>query len=271
MIYGEELKEIQLIELDILKSVTDLCNENNINYFIIGGTLLGAVRHKGFIPWDDDIDIGMSREDYNKFIAVAKEKLADDLFLQTFQTEPESPFYFAKVRKNGTKFVEYYCKKLKINHGVFFDIFPFDNIPDDDVLRKKQLREVKFWSNLFIAKNVTGSSVPQNTFLGKLKIILRTISHVALIPIPKQFLFEKLDSAAQKYNSTECKMKSYVEYPRTMIRSADIENLEVIEFEGLSVCCHGNAEDSLERQYGDFMTLPPENQRVGHRPYILEL
>lgn len=271
MIYGDELREVQRIELNILKEVIKLCNENNIEYFIIGGTLLGAVRHKGFIPWDDDIDIGMTRDNYNKFINVAQEKLKEDLFLQTFYTEPESPFYFTKIRKKGTLFVETYCKNLKINHGVFLDIFPYDNIPDDVGLRKKQLKKVNFWSQLFIAKSVSGPSVPQNTLIGKIKVLIRTIAHFLLKPVSKKFLFERLDSVSQEYNKIPCKMKSFVKSPSLMIPSADLEDLETIEFEGITVSCPRNAEGYLKHHFGDFKTLPPENKRVGHRPYRLEL
>lgn len=105
MEYAEELKELQKVLLDILKEVKRVCDENNIDYFIIAGTALGAVRHKGFIPWDDDIDIGMTRDNYEKFIKIANTKLSEEFFLQTMETEEETPFYFAKVRKNKTKFI----------------------------------------------------------------------------------------------------------------------------------------------------------------------
>lgn len=271
MIYGDKLKKVQEIELDILKKVMQVCNENNIEYFILGGTLLGAVRHNGFIPWDDDIDIGMTRNNYNKFISIANENLADDLFLQTFHSEPDSPFYFAKIRKNGTKFIESYCKKLNINHGVFIDVFPYDNIPDDVKLREKQLKKVKFWSNLFIAKSVSGSSTSQDTFIGKLKVGVRTIAHFLLKSVSKKFLFEKLDFASQEYNNISCKMKSFIKYTDVMIPSIDLNNLETIEFEGISVSCPRNVKAYLKYKFGDYMTLPPENKRVGHRPCKLEL
>lgn len=108
MYYGEELKKVQECELEILAEVIKVCNENSIEYFVIGGTALGAVRHSGFIPWDDDIDIGMTRDDYERFLKIAPSKLKSDLFLQYYVTEPNSPTYFAKVRKNNTQFVEYY-------------------------------------------------------------------------------------------------------------------------------------------------------------------
>lgn len=154
MEYSTELRKVQLTILSIFREIVRICDENDICYFIIGGTALGTVRHGGFIPWDDDFDIGMTRENYNKFLTIAQKKLPQDLFLQTIETEPESPFYFAKVRKNGTKFVEKYCKNLNIHHGVYVyvDIFPYDNIPNDQKLRKKHHNKVNFWSNLFIAK-----------------------------------------------------------------------------------------------------------------------
>lgn len=269
--YGEELLKLQSIELDILKEVIRICDKYNIKYFILGGTLLGAIRHKGFIPWDDDIDIGMTRDNYNKFLEVAEYELSDEFFLQTFKTEPNTPFYFAKVRKKGTKFVEEYCKDLDIEHGIFLDIFPYDNVPDNEKNRKKQLRKVNLWSNLFIAKSLKGSSVPQDSFMGKVKIIIRAIFHYLLKPISKSYLFKKLDEAAQEFNHTDTKMKSFVKYPYLMIPSDDLKTLEQIEFEGISVCCPSNPREYMRHQYGDFMKLPPEEKRVGHRPYKLEL
>ena len=271
MEFNVELRDVQRTILYIFKEIIRVCNENDISYFIIGGTALGAVRHGGFIPWDDDLDIGMTRKNYNKFLSIAKDKLPDELFLQTVETETESPFYFAKVRKNKTKFVECYCKKLKIHHGVYVDIFPYDNIPDDPKLRKQHNNIVSFWSNLFIAKCVTGSSVPQKGIKGKFKLFLRMVAHIILIPISKKFLFKKLDLATQKYNDIPCTMKSYVKYPYLMIPSSDLDDLETIEFEGFNVKCPKNIKKYLKNHFGDFMTLPKENQRIGHRPYKLEL
>ena len=97
-----EIKDVQRVELDILIKVARLCEERGFTYFIESGTALGAVRHGGFIPWDDDIDIGMPRQDYEKFLDIAQEELGDEYFVQTRKTDPNAPFSFAKVRKNGT-------------------------------------------------------------------------------------------------------------------------------------------------------------------------
>ena len=271
MIEKVNVRDVQLEILGILVKADEICKRNNIPYFLVGGTLLVAVRHKGFIPWDDDLDIGMTRENYNKFMQIAEKELPKNLFLQTYNTEPNSPFDFAKIRKDGTIFMENYCQKLDIHHGVYIDIFPYDNIPDDIKLRKRQHFKVQFWSNLFIAKTLTGSSVPQVSFVGKIKLLVRLMMHYLLKPIPKTFLFNNLEKNYKKYNNQKCKMRSMVKFPNFMISNEDLNNPEEIEFEGLLFPCPRDPKKQLERQYGDYMQLPPEEERVGHRPCKIKL
>ena len=102
----DQLHKLQDTELEILQEIIRVCNANNITYFTVGGTTLGAIRHNGFIPWDDDIDIGMMRDDYEKFLSVAKTELAEGFSLTYYYTDPNSPTYYAKVRKDGNEFVE---------------------------------------------------------------------------------------------------------------------------------------------------------------------
>ena len=118
----------QKIMLEILQEVHKICVANDITYWIEAGTLLGAKRHKGFIPWDDDIDIAMPRKDYNKFLKIAQEKLPQDMFLQNKETEPDYYLPFSKIRKNNTLLIETgETGEENYHHGIFIDIFPFDN------------------------------------------------------------------------------------------------------------------------------------------------
>ena len=127
----EQLEKIHSTEVEILSEIIRVCSENDIPWFTVGGTTLGAVRHNGFIPWDDDIDIGMLREDYDKFLALAPSCLKEGYILQHFTVDKRTPTYFAKVRKDGTEFIEYSNHSLPIHHGVFVDIMPYDRIPED--------------------------------------------------------------------------------------------------------------------------------------------
>ena len=128
----QDSQRIKEIELEIFKVFLDIANKLDIKYYLIGGTLLGAVRHKGFIPWDDDIDVGLPRKDYEKFIAEAQKYLPDYYFLQTYETDPEYPLSFAKIRDSRTTYLETALNNKKINHGVFFDIFPLDFYPENE-------------------------------------------------------------------------------------------------------------------------------------------
>ena len=130
--FDRSKKKLQTAILMIAKEIVRLCDENNIPYFINGGTQLGAVRHKGFIPWDDDFDIGMRRADYEKFLKVCEEQLDHNkYFLQTEDTEKNYDFYFAKIQLKVTSIIEDFSKNVQIEHGIFVDIFPYDNIPDN--------------------------------------------------------------------------------------------------------------------------------------------
>ena len=122
------LDEIRGLELELMDAFTKLCEQNDIYFTLGGGTLLGAIRHQGFIPWDDDMDFGMPLADYNKFLSVAKEELSDDFFLQHVTTDSGYIMPYAKVRMNGTKIYEAVAADSKMHCGIWVDIFPFVSV-----------------------------------------------------------------------------------------------------------------------------------------------
>lgn len=128
---NNKLRKLQLTELEILKKVDQVCRQYQINYFLIAGTLLGAVRHKGFIPWDDDIDIGMLRSDYEKFIDIClhKQALGKEYYLHCNESDEDYYLPFIKVKKNNTTFAEKCNENIDTHKGIFIDVFPYDNVP----------------------------------------------------------------------------------------------------------------------------------------------
>lgn len=266
---NEDLKRLQDIELGILREVIRICEENSIQYFSVGGTTLGAIRHKGFIPWDDDIDIGMLRSDYDKFIRIAPEMLQNGYTLTHFVYEPTSPTYYAKVRKDGTEFIEKPTQNIKMHHGVFIDIMPYDEVPEDKTERKRFCRRAKLWNQLYIAKTVWTSTSPTSKHKW-VRNCVRAILHIFMVPVPKKYLFEKTDKAMQAYNG----MGSRVVSSRGLdVFNCLIEDLlppEKHEFSGVSICIPGNWDKVLKTQYGDYMTLPPKEKRYSHAPVRLK-
>lgn len=268
-----EIKKVQEHLLDIFSDVVKICEKLDIGYFIVGGTALGAVRHGGFIPWDDDLDIGMTRENYERFLAEAPRHLREDLFLQTFETEPNSPFYFAKVRKSNTVFMEKYCRNIRMHQGVSIDIFPYDHIPDGEREQKKHYRHIKYLMNLYAAKSVRETSVPYHGIKKAAYGTIRTVLHMLVKPVPKRYLYHYLEKSMKAYNSSETGNLGYGGLPKIQVSAGMVkeERIGRIGFEHLTVACPGEIETYLESNFGDYMKLPEEHERVGHRPYKIKV
>ena len=186
---AEQLKCLQEIEIDILKEIERVCDVLDIQYFANYGTLLGAVRHKGFIPWDDDIDICMLRKDYDRFILEAPKVLKKGYTLQHFLVDPNTPTYHAKVRKDGTRFAEDYIENMPIHQGIFVDVFPYDKTADDEECRKKHMKKARLARHLFISKSVSQATNEKNEKKRRLANIIRKGIHSLLIPVPKKCLY----------------------------------------------------------------------------------
>lgn len=269
------LKEIQKVELEILIKFDKICRENNLTYSLDGGTALGAVRHGGFIPWDDDIDVNMPRDDYDVFMAIGQEQLGDKYFLQNRATDPNSPFTFAKIRKNGTTFLEWNKRNIKMHHGIFIDIFPFDVIPRELKGRKKYVERC-FKLNDMLIKRVTPDRSSHND--GSIKWILgaiiRRIIYYILHIIPKTIIEYVIDKEFTKYKDlglegNDCISHSYA--MQTIFPSEVLYPPREILFEGHNFYAPADCERYLTMVYGDYMKVPPEEERVGHRPKIISL
>lgn len=131
------MTELQKKEFELLKYFIDICGKLNLRYYLVCGSALGAAKYKGFIPWDDDIDVAMPRDDYEVFLEKGSAFLPSYLFIQNYRTDPEFPMMMTKLRNSNTTFIEEMLKNIKMNHGVYIDIFPLDGYPKN---KKEQKR-----------------------------------------------------------------------------------------------------------------------------------
>lgn len=263
------LRRLHAELMDVMREVIRVCDVAGIPYFIQGGTAIGAHFFDDIVPWDDDIDLGMTRENYERFLREAPALLAKDYHLQEFTTEPDTPFYFAKVRKCGTRFVESEWVGLPIEDGIYIDIFPYDRIPDNRSLERKQRSRVRFWVNCFTAKSVwlwrwfgranNGVVMPKS---------LLSCAAIRLVTafMSKEQIYNRLHCEFTRYNDTQASRYNIVRMPKDMISVQAIENPERRKFGDMEVWAPSDLETYLRNHYGDIQKWLPEDKRLNHAP-----
>lgn len=257
---------------DVLREVVRVCDEADIPYFIQGGTAIGAHFFDDIVPWDDDIDLGMTRENYERFLREAPKLLGKDYVLQEFSTQPDTPFYFAKVRKRGTRFVEREWVGMPIDEGIYVDIFPYDLIPDDESLRRSQRRRVGFWVNCFMAKSVwlwRWFGRPNNGVVFPKSWLSCAAIRLATLLYSKEQIYRKLNRELTRYNDTQSGYYNIVRMPRDMIAVDAIRRPERRVFGSLEVWAPSDLETYLRSHYGDIQKWLPEDKRLNHAPEVL--
>ena len=146
-------KQLQLAQLKIAKEIKRICEKNNINYFLDAGSMLGAVRHEGFIPWDDDMDIGMLDEDYKKFLKIASKEIGEEFFLDNYELDKEYGLVFSKVRLKDTLYRERLGSTTAKHQEIFVDVFPYFYRPENEKERKVQSNKLRILAQIFMAQS----------------------------------------------------------------------------------------------------------------------
>ena len=257
------MDDLQRVELEILKTFMQICEKLELKYFLVCGTALGAVKYKGFIPWDDDIDVALLREDYERFIREAPALLPEGLFLQNHKSDPAFPHIYSKLRDSQTTYIESLVSALPINHGVFIDIFPLDGYPEDKK-EQKRLEQAKrrSWS-----KQSCGYTYPRHYKRVRLRgFLLRILGcHRRTADIVAR-LEKKLTVYPADQSQVLCNhgnSLSRVEYAPSWHYGQGIQG----EFEGMSVTIPENYDAYLTQKYGDWRADLPAQEQRGHHDY----
>lgn len=262
----EILRKVQMVQLEMLLELDRICRENNIKYQLCDGTLLGAVRHKGFIPWDDDIDVAMLREDYNKFLDICRLELNDKYYIQNFETEKCLVANITGIRKNYTLQLMNMYSEIDIHHGIWIDIFPYDNVLPNKLLGKFQL------FLLYIIKIIKPRKIKKRVLSSKKKTAkyLGIIIHYILKPIS----IKKINIIQNNINCifsnketpySACLASGFPNSFKGTLRKNDSFNNTVnIEFEGHLFPAPRNYDEILRNQYGNYMKLPSMQDRKSH-------
>ena len=258
-----DAQRLKNIELEMLKKFVEICERLNLRYYLIGGSLLGAIRHRGFIPWDDDIDVGMPRKDYEKFIKEAQNYLPEYYFVQNRKTDPELLNNYTKIRDSRTTFIETRVKHRKINHGVFIDVFPIDFYPDTKIKQicfdlKKILQKYRL-RGAFIIPEESKHAAHAEFFARAFSLLLRIIYPTTTSVLNAQDkLYKKEKHSTLIANLCGSWGKREILQASWMNETCDVE------FEGMKLKAPKEYDKYLKQVYGNYMKLPPLEKRVGH-------
>jgi lipopolysaccharide cholinephosphotransferase len=266
----KNLRKLQLVELDILKDFIAICEKYKLPYFATGGTAIGALRHQGFIPWDDDIDVCMLREDYNKFMDVAPKEMGEKYIFMTTDTEKKYPLMFGKMVKRGTRFVEDAYQQGNYPLGIYIDIFPYDKTSENERLRTKYQKKTWFWARLQVLTLIPDPNLPPGMKGWKKKVAewgCRTL-HVLfkIFCITPQMCTNKyLKWATYCEDDSDLYIDySYISGENLMIRTKSSFPTVKFKFEDTEVALVKNFDAFLRPEYGDYMQMPPEGERHNH-------
>lgn len=268
---NETLRQLQLTQLEMLKEIKRVCEKHNITYFLTDGTLLGAARHKGFIPWDDDLDIAMLRLDYDRFVSEAISDIDRRYFLQTWRTDSNYALPYAKLLKNGTKCVEAVTEGTGVHDGIFIDIFPIDFCDSADRMKGK-IKKYLFWNKVLLMKCKYKVWNATNARNGKWKYIPFAVLSGFM---SKKFIVEKIESIINDWNINYaqtglCYESCGYNFLNWIMNKNYVRDITQIYFEDDLFSAPIDFQKYLTDVYGDYMKLPPVEDRENQHN-ILEL
>lgn len=262
-----QIRNLQLIELDILKYFLKICKENNLRYFVIGGTLLGAVRHKGFIPWDDDIDIAMPRDDYEKFLALCRLNLPDNLEIKNIQTDKQANHLSTHLINKNIEINDETNLKLGQSKHPFIDIFSIDGMPNHKFVRKLHVFRILYGRmkiSLYDLEKIDKNK-KRKFWEGALINFFSILPTKILINKEKEYL--KLEKLLKKYPFEKSLISGTIlgaYRARELVLSEYWGEGILLDFEDIKLNCPTQTHHYLKHIYGDYMKLPPENERRSH-------
>lgn len=253
---------IKCAQLDLLTELDHICKKRDISYFLTGGTLLGAIRHDGFIPWDDDLDVALLRPDFERLMEAFREELDPAFFVHDWYCDPHSPLPYAKLKIKGTHYREAVSDRSAMDDAIFIDIFPYDNTPADPAVQKKQARQLYVLRRLLMVR--AGFRLGRESKAKKL--VYGLLRGVACL-IPMKWMKHKFDAICTWGGDSDsefvtCLHGAY-DYKRETKPRAMLEATVPHAFEQGEFAVPADYDGFLRSHYGNYMQLPPEDQRVG--------
>lgn len=255
------------VDINIVKEVVTICEKYGLKYYMLGGTMLGAIRHKGFIPWDDDIDLGIPRKDYEEFLRIAPKELSSHLKVVNYRTDPEYHYYITRILDTETKVEEERISNDSRYTNASIDIFPIDGTPNNSLLRKIYFFRVLYHRALMSL--CYKDSIDRKRTRGKAERILLWI--MERLPIEKMTTPRKQKDIIDKLlRKQKLDGAEYIGNIMGAYRTKEIVPSEfygkgkMYPFEDIELCGMELADEYLKWTYGDYMKLPPENKRKTH-------
>jgi len=257
----EDLRKIGLVQMEIMDEIHRICEKYHVTYYMIGGTLLGAVRHGGYIPWDLDIDIAMEREEYDRFKTICLSELDNKYAYVDYCSDPRHDRPHALISKIGTRLEFKYdaVNRRKGKREIYLDVFPLDNAPNDQELRQKQAKHLKFLQRLKVYR------MPYSYSYKWWRRYAHYVASVLLSWIPIRTINRIQQDQMKKYDSVAtthiCSMASQYAYSKQCMPREIYGEPVLLPFEGRMYYAPAKYEEYLTRIYGDYMKLPPLEKR----------
>ncbi|MCI7796183.1 MAG: LicD family protein [Lachnospiraceae bacterium] len=269
------LKELQATELSMLKDFMELCDRHGLIYFGIGGTGIGALRHQGFIPWDDDIDIAMPRKDFEAFLRLAGREWKGKYYILNNKTNENYPMMTTRLCKCGTVFQEAVMKDVDCPFGIFLDLYVMDNIADGKIAVRIQAWSAWFWSKLLVLSCMEKPYLAQTGWKAKVIWAVCSAVHktIRALHIRPAIFRAHCEAACRKYERVETKRMAFL--PDTnpfwnVVNKEKMFPIRKLPYEDTFMAFTSDIDEIMRSQYGDYMVMPPEDKRKTHYPYRLQ-